>query len=52
MTAEGMNYTIVINGAVWVGATTYYVLFARKWFTGPKMTIEESASQCRCYTAE
>ncbi|KAL2215179.1 putative GABA permease [Thermoascus aurantiacus ATCC 26904] len=38
--AEDMNYTIVINGAVWLAALTYYALFARKWFTGPKMTID------------
>jgi hypothetical protein len=35
-----MNYTVVINAAVWLGATLYYFLDARKWFTGPKQTIE------------
>jgi amino acid transporter len=35
-----MNYTVVINAAVWLGATLYYVIDARKWFTGPKQTIE------------
>lgn len=40
--AEDMNYTIVINGAVWLAALTYYALFARKWFTGPKMTDRKS----------
>lgn len=34
-----MNYTIVLNGFVWLASMTYYVLFARKWYTGPKMTI-------------
>lgn len=34
-----MNYTIVINGFVWLASMTYYVLFARKWYTGPKMTV-------------
>lgn len=38
-TAEDMNYTIVINGTLWLGAILYYALFARKWFTGPKMTV-------------
>jgi hypothetical protein len=35
-----MNYTIVINGFVWVASMAYYFLFARKWYTGPKMTID------------
>lgn len=35
-----MNYTIVINGFVWVACMTYYFLFARKWYTGPKMTVD------------
>ena len=35
-----MNYTIVINSAVWFGALAYYYLDARKWFTGPKITVE------------
>lgn len=34
-----MNYTVVINMAVWVGALAYYYIDARKWFTGPKITI-------------
>lgn len=38
-----MNYTIVINGFVWVACMTYYFLFARKWYTGPKMTIDSSS---------
>jgi hypothetical protein len=38
-----MNYCVVINMAVWLGATLYYVLDARKWFTGPKQTIESIA---------
>ncbi|KAH8895751.1 gaba permease [Thozetella sp. PMI_491] len=40
-TPEAMNYTIVINAAVWGGCTIYYFLDARKWFTGPKTTLEE-----------
>ena len=35
-----MNYTVVINCAVWFGALGYYFIDARKWFTGPKMTVE------------
>lgn len=40
-TAETMNYTVVINVAVWGGCTLYYFLDARKWFTGPKTTVDE-----------
>ena len=39
-TPQNMNYTVVINCAVWGGALGYYFLDARKWFTGPKMTID------------
>jgi hypothetical protein len=35
-----MNYTVVINMAVWGGAMLYYFIDARKWFTGPKITID------------
>ncbi|KAI9764582.1 MAG: GABA-specific high-affinity permease [Candelina submexicana] len=38
-TAESMNYTVVINSAVWGGALAYYFLNAYKWFTGPKITL-------------
>lgn len=34
-----MNYTVVINCAVWFGALAYYFIDAHKWFTGPKVTI-------------
>lgn len=27
--------------AVWGGCTIYYFVDARKWFTGPKTTVEE-----------
>lgn len=37
---QSMNYTVVINCAVWGGALGYYFLDARKWFTGPKITID------------
>ena len=35
-----MNYTVVINCAVWGGALAYYYIDARKWFTGPKITLD------------
>ncbi|KAI4156041.1 MAG: hypothetical protein L6R39_001157 [Caloplaca ligustica] len=38
-TAQSMNYTVLITTAVWGGALTYYYVDARKWFTGPKITI-------------
>ncbi|KAK5202024.1 GABA-specific high-affinity permease [Cryomyces antarcticus] len=38
-TAQSMNYTVVINVAIWGGALLYYFIDARKWFTGPKITI-------------
>ncbi|KAF3089292.1 GABA-specific high-affinity permease [Orbilia oligospora] len=40
VTPETMNYTVVVNCAVWGGALAYYFIDARKWFTGPKMTID------------
>lgn len=42
--ADSMNYTIVLNGFVWLVSATYYILFARKWYTGPKMTVETHGS--------
>jgi len=42
-TPSTMNYTIVINSAVWGGALLYYFTNARKWFTGPKITLEAAA---------
>jgi amino acid transporter len=38
---ETMNYTVVINAAVWGGALLYYYIDARKWFKGPKTTVNE-----------
>lgn len=40
--ASDMNYTIVINGFVWVGCMSYYFLFAQRWYTGPRMTVDEA----------
>jgi amino acid transporter len=42
--AQDMNYTVVINCAVWFGALLYYVLVARKTFNGPKVTLGEDSS--------
>lgn len=39
-TPQTMNYTIVINGAVWFGSMFYYAVNARKWFKGPKITLD------------
>ncbi|KAF2756830.1 putative GABA-specific permease [Pseudovirgaria hyperparasitica] len=35
-----MNYAVVVNSAVWGGSLAYYFLSARKWFTGPKTTLD------------
>jgi hypothetical protein len=35
-----MNYTVVINMAVWGGCLIYYFVDARKWFKGPKVTLD------------
>ncbi|OCK78071.1 gaba permease [Lepidopterella palustris CBS 459.81] len=40
-TPKTMNYTVVINCAVWGGSLLYYFIDARKWFTGPKVTLNE-----------
>ena len=42
-TPQSMNYTVVINCAIWGGALAYYYIDARKWFTGPKITIRTDA---------
>lgn len=42
-TPDTMNYTIVVNTAVWGGSLLYYFIDARKWFTGPKITIDVNA---------
>jgi hypothetical protein len=33
------NRFVVINMAVWGGALAYYYIDARKWFKGPKITV-------------
>ncbi|KAF2194487.1 gaba permease [Zopfia rhizophila CBS 207.26] len=37
--AASMNYTVVVNCAVWGGSLLYYYIDARKWFIGPKITL-------------
>jgi len=39
-TPQEMNYTVVINSAVWGGAMLYYYIDARKWFKGPRITLD------------
>lgn len=34
-----MNYTVVINGALWLGALLYYFIHAGKTFKGPQTTV-------------
>lgn len=41
VTPQSMNYTVVVNSAVWGGSLLYYFIDARKWFTGPKANIGE-----------
>ncbi|KAJ5773651.1 Amino acid/polyamine transporter I [Penicillium paradoxum] len=43
-TPLNMNYTIVINGFVWFGCMAYYFLFARRWYTGPQVTVDGTSS--------
>ena len=40
MTDQTLNYTPVAVGIVLVGAVGSWVLWARKWFTGPRRQIE------------
>ncbi|KKY15143.1 putative gaba permease [Diplodia seriata] len=42
-TPDEMNYTVVVNSIVWLGSLAYYFIDARKWFTGPKMTLDADA---------
>ncbi|GAB1200603.1 hypothetical protein APSETT444_009977 [Aspergillus pseudonomiae] len=41
--AQDMNYTVVINGALWGGALLYYGLYARKTYKGPQTTVGSSS---------
>ncbi|KAL4883277.1 amino acid permease-domain-containing protein [Aspergillus karnatakaensis] len=42
--ADDMNYTVVINGALWGGALLYYLLYARKTYKGPQATVNSPSS--------
>lgn len=37
--AQDMNYTVVINGALWIGALVYYMVYAKKNYQGPQTTV-------------
>ncbi|KAJ6186131.1 hypothetical protein N7519_007432, partial [Penicillium mononematosum] len=37
--AQTMNYTVVINGSLWLGALVYYYVHARKTYKGPQTTV-------------
>jgi amino acid transporter len=39
--AKFVNYAPLVTGAVIIGVTVWWVVSARKWFTGPKHTIAE-----------
>ncbi|KAL2688843.1 amino acid/polyamine transporter I [Phyllosticta citricarpa] len=39
-TVGNMNYTCVISVALWGGSLAYYYINARKWFTGPRTTLD------------
>lgn len=45
ITATNFNYTIVAVAAVLGGSGLWWLVSARKWFTGPRHTVEESAPQ-------
>ncbi|KAJ5794758.1 hypothetical protein N7457_001357 [Penicillium paradoxum] len=36
---QNMNYTVVINGSLWLGALLYYYVYAKKTFKGPQTTV-------------
>ena len=50
-----MNYTVVINMSVWGGSLAYYYIDGRKWFKGPKITLnlaELTEAQTEALTEE
>jgi len=40
LNALTMNYTCLIYGGSMLFALTYYAVYARKWFTGPRVNVE------------
>ncbi|AOW00206.1 YALI0A03135p [Yarrowia lipolytica CLIB122] len=49
-----MNYTCVILAGVWGGCLTYYFLFAHRWYTGPKTTVDvvDGVGESSCESIE
>jgi len=48
-TAQDMNYAVVIIMGVFVFATAYWVISARKWFKGPVRNIDDGPSNVASY---
>jgi amino acid transporter len=44
VTVSNFNYTIVAVAVVFGGAALWWVLGARRWFTGPRHTVDEPAA--------
>ncbi|KAI1747809.1 amino acid/polyamine transporter I [Xylaria castorea] len=42
VTSQTLNYTVVAVGIIAIGATSAWVLWARKWFTGPATEVTEA----------
>ncbi|KAI0537301.1 amino acid/polyamine transporter I [Xylaria digitata] len=42
VTSQTLNYTVVAVGIIAIGATAAWILWARKWFTGPAAEVTEA----------
>jgi amino acid transporter len=42
VTDQTLNYTVVAVGIIGIGAILSWVLWARKWFTGPAQEVQEA----------
>lgn len=42
VTDQTLNYTVVAVGIIGIGAIVSWVLWARKWFTGPAQEVQEA----------
>jgi hypothetical protein len=42
VTDQTFNYTVVAVGIIAIGAIADWILFARKWFTGPSAEVAEA----------
>ncbi|GAA1818779.1 amino acid permease [Luedemannella flava] len=51
ITATNFNYTIVAVAVVVGGATAWWFLGARKWFTGPRQNIDEPTTEAEVAAA-